>query len=40
MRKLNRVRGEGCEKENEEALNINTGLPCVDAYELGGTEEK
>lgn len=38
VRKLNRVRGEGCEKENEEALNLNTGLPCIDAYELGEAE--
>lgn len=34
VRKLNRVRGDGCEKKNEEALNLNTGLPCIDAYEL------
>ncbi len=40
VRKLNRDRGEGCEKENEEALDVNTGLPCISAYELGEAEEK
>ncbi|MBI2632947.1 MAG: hypothetical protein HYW78_00970 [Parcubacteria group bacterium] len=40
VRTLNRVRGEGCEKENEEALNSETGLPCISAYELGKSEEK
>ena len=38
VRKLNRVRGEGCKKENEEALNIETGLPCINAYGLGKME--
>src|SRR3990167_8272576 len=27
VRALNRTRGEGCEKENDEALDIETGLP-------------
>lgn len=40
VRRLNRVRGAECEKENEEALHVHTGLPCFDAYELGGAEEK
>ncbi|MDP2930626.1 MAG: hypothetical protein Q8N56_03420 [bacterium] len=35
VRSLNRVRGAGCEKENEEALDVETGLPCISAYELG-----
>lgn len=34
VRALNRARDEGCEKENEEALDIQTGLPCISAYEL------
>jgi hypothetical protein len=40
VRKLGRSRGEGCEKENGEALDIETGLPCISAYELGKPEEK
>jgi hypothetical protein len=40
VRSLNRVRGVGCEKENEEALHIHTELPCFDAYELGKGGEK
>lgn len=35
VRALNRTRGEGCEKENKESLDVNTGLPCISAYELG-----
>ena len=40
VRALNRSRGEGCEKESEEALDVNTGLPCISAYGLGKVEEK
>lgn len=40
VRKLNRARDGGCEKENEEALNIETGLPCINAYGLGEVGEK
>ena len=39
VRKLDRARGEGCEKENDEALDVNTGLPCINAYELGEVEK-
>lgn len=40
VRKLNRVRDEECGKENEEMLDIETGLPCISAYELGEVETK
>lgn len=40
VRKLNKDRSEGYKKANEEALDINTGLPCINAYELGEVEEK
>lgn len=36
--KINRARGEGCEKESAEALDIETGLPCISAYDLGRAE--
>lgn len=39
VRKLNRVRGEGCARENQEALDSETGLPCISAYELGEVEK-
>lgn len=35
--KRNQVRGEGCGKKHEEALEIETGLPCIDAYDLGAS---
>ena len=38
MSKINRARGEGCEKESAEALDIETGLPCISAYDLGRAE--
>lgn len=40
VRKLNRRRGEGCDKENDEAVDRNTGLPCISAYALDGAEGK
>jgi hypothetical protein len=40
VRSLNRVRGAECEKENKEALDMNTGLPCISAYRLDKVEEK
>jgi len=40
VKKLDMSRDEGCEKENEEALDVETGLPCISSYELGKIEEK
>ena len=40
VRKLNRDRNVGCEKENNESIEMNTGLPCINAYELGEVDPR
>lgn len=34
VQRMNLVRDEKCGQKNKEALDIDTGLPCIDAYGL------